>query len=371
VGNDRVRIGVVGLGHWFQRLAVGLSGSEIAITKAVGKKPYLERKAQLNALGIAESNYYISLPDGSIPDAFFEDIDVVYISSPNKFHYTQAVQALNNGKFAIIEKTLATNEDDFNKIIDFIVKNGHQRKTYLHLHYLHKQLTLKMDAILSRLVNQYGKVQKVSATFVESCNEEDKHRLWVLSMEEGGIFMDWIHPFEILFYGAMADSVKLSDADMLIINREYSDEDPSAVDAMAKANGKYFEKDADVSIKVGKGAKEDMKCVRFCFKDDVFAEFNYIHSYLEFGSQNRGSWRLVNNKDDKMEILESESPTGPNTSEIFAKEIVAFCDGEKVGMPIGEIRRLFQPQWDFQRLMEGKRPTLVPLVPFAGREQRF
>lgn len=354
-------MGVIGLGHWFQRLVVGLSGSEITITKALGRKSYSERKDQLDALGIKESNYYVSLPNGTIPGAFFEDIDVVYISDPNKFHYIQAMQALKNGKFAIIEKTLATNEDEFNKIIDFIVKNCYQQKVYLHLHYIHKQLTLKMDGILSRLVNKYGKVQKVSATFLESHNEEDMHRLWVLSMDEGGIFMDWIHPFEILFYGAMADSVKLSDANMLIINREYSDEDPSAVDALAKANGNYFEKDTEIAIRVGKGSKEDLKCVRFYFKDSIFAEFNYIHSYLEFGSQNRGTWRLVNNKGNKMEMLESDAPTGPNTSEIFAKEIVAFCDGEKVGLTISEIRRLFKPQWDFQRLMEGRQPTLTLL----------
>jgi predicted dehydrogenase len=370
VGDSGVKIGVVGLGHWFRRLAAGLSGSNIKVSKAVGRKSYLERKEQLDALGISESNYYLSLPNGAIPEAFFDGLDIVYISSPNRFHYAQAMQSLKKGKFTIVEKTLATNWKDFNDIVEFIVKNGYQRKTYLHLHYLHKQLTMRMNSILSRLVNEHGKVQKVSATFLESCNEEDRKRLWVLSMEEGGIFMDWIHPFEILFHGAMAESVQLCEANMLIINSEYSKVDPSAVDALAKANGKYFEKDAKVAIRVGKGAKEDLKSVRFYFKDNVFAEFNYVHTHLETCSQNRGMWRLVSSKDNVETTLESETPTGLNTSEIFAEDILAFCDGEKVGLTVGEIRRLFQPQWDYQQLIRGRRPTLVPTLPFANGEPR-
>jgi hypothetical protein len=363
VENSGIKIGVIGLGHWFQRLVVGLSGSGITITKAAGRKSYNERKGQLGALGIEKPNYFVRLPDGTIPEPFFEDIAAVYISSPNRYHYLQLMQAIKHEKFTIVEKTLATNEDMFNRITDFIVRNGHQRRIYLHLHYMHKQLTLQMDAILSNLVNRYGKIQKVSATFLESHNEEDMHRLWVLSMDEGGIFMDWIHPFEILFYGAMADSVKLYDANTLIIDRGYSDVDPSVVDALAKVNGKYFEQDTDAAIRVGKGAKEDMKCIKFYFRGGLYAEFDYIHSFQEFSSQNRGTWRLVRMRDNIVELLESGAPTGPNTSEIFAKEIVAFCHGEEVGLSIDEIKQLFQPQWDFQRLIKGKQPIFVPVLP--------
>lgn len=41
-----------------------------------------------------------------------EDVDVVYIASPNKFHAAQALQALEHGKHVIVEKPAATRAAD-------------------------------------------------------------------------------------------------------------------------------------------------------------------------------------------------------------------------------------------------------------------
>ncbi len=357
------KIGVIGLGHWFNRLAEGLSDSAITVSKAMGRKSFSERADQLRALGINESNYYIGNPNGSIPKEFFNGIDAVYISSPNSRHYIEAMETLESGKYAIVEKTLATNEEDFNSIMAMIERKGYSAKTYLHLHYIHKQLTMKMDGILTRLAGRYGKVQAVSAAFLEKYTEEDGHRKWIFSMREGGIFMDWIHPYEILFHGAKADSVKLSDANPLIINSKFGSEDPSGIDATVTVNGSLFEKDAIAAIRVGKGADTDLKRFRFYFKGGIFAEFNFLNSNAEFSSPGRGTWSVVANGSGRREVLESGEPSGPDTSQLFASDIIEFCSGGKrVGLSTDEIRRLYQPQWDFQKMIKRKKPSADPKI---------
>jgi hypothetical protein len=356
LASKRPKIGVIGLGHWFERLSEGLSGSAISVTKAMGRKSFEERAERLAALGVTKSNYYTGFPDGTIPEDFFHDVEAVYVSSPNSLHYRQTIQTLEKSKYAIVEKTLATNEHDFNEIINFIRKNDYERMLYLHLHYLHKQLTLNMSGILADAVKDYGKVKGVSATFLEGYKEADKRRQWIFSMEEGGIFMDWMHPYEVLFYGSKAESAKLLDASLFVMNKDYGEKYPSGVEALSEVNGEYFEKDASAEIRIGKGSTEDVKRARFYFDDNISAEFNFLNSEEEFGSDKRGSWRLVRKKEGKTEVLKSDEPKGPDTSEIFASEIIELCNGKKVGLTVDEIKKLYGPQWDFQRLIGDKTP---------------
>lgn len=211
---------------WFDRLSAGLSGSNIRISKAMGMKSFAERAERLAGLGIGSDSYYRGAHDGSIPKAFFDGLDAVYISSPNSMHYRQAMQTLEHGKYAIVEKTLATNEREFNSLIDRVSADGLDRLLYLHLHYIHKQMTLAMDGILSRATSEYGAVTGMAATFLEEYRESDRHRKWLFSMAEGGIFMDWIHPYEVVFNGAMAESAKLVDAQLFALNSGYGTQDP-------------------------------------------------------------------------------------------------------------------------------------------------
>jgi len=351
-------IGVIGLGHWFERLSEGLSDSTIVISKAMGRKSFEERMGQLTALGVSRENYYIGSADGVIPEEFFEGLDAIYVSSPNSLHCRQTMQILERGRYAVVEKTLATNEPDFNEIMRFLEKDSYEPRTYLHVHYIHKQLTMNMGGILGDLIKDYGKVKGVSATFLESYCEADVHRQWIFSKSEGGVFMDWIHPYEILFNGARVKSSKLLDARFYIMNDGYCKDNPSGVEALSVVNGEFFEENARATIRVGKGSTEDVKRVRFYFDDDVFAEFNFLSSEKEFVSDRRGSWKLIRKRRDDYEVLKYVEPSGPNPSQIFASDIIKLCNGQNVGLTIAEIKRLYAPQWEFQRYMCEKTPIV-------------
>ncbi|GGM29067.1 putative oxidoreductase YulF [Paraliobacillus quinghaiensis] len=59
-------------------------------------------------------------------DAFFasDQIDAVYIASPNAIHAEQAIQAMNNGKHVIVEKAIASNTTEVKALIEAAQANG-------------------------------------------------------------------------------------------------------------------------------------------------------------------------------------------------------------------------------------------------------
>lgn len=344
--DGNVRMGVIGLGHWFERLEKGLANGSIRISKAMGTKRFEERAEQLARLGIGRDGYFIGGSDGTIPEGFFDGIDAVYVSSPNSLHYRQTVQSLEKGKFVVVEKTLATNETDFGSVTGMIGSGGYSNRMYLHLHYLHKQLTLAMDGMLSEFGRDHGRVSRLAATFIEPYSESDRHRKWLFSRGEGGIFMDWIHPYEVIFHGAGAESLRLDGIGLFVLNSAYG-ADPSGVEARAAVSGRHFAADASAVIRVGKGASTGMKRVRAYLEDGSYADFDFANNEDEFGSGRRGSWALYGG--DGSQIGHGR-PAGPDTSEIFARDIVELCRGNNAGLTLQEIRRLYEPQWEFQRM---------------------
>lgn len=344
------------MGHWFERLYSGLSKSQVNISKAMGTKEFEYRAAQLSKMGITKDNYYVGTRDGAIPERFFDNIDAVYISSPNSLHFTQTMQSLRKGKYAIVEKALATNERDFRNVLRYIAKSGIEKRVYLHLHYMHKQLVLAMPGILAGLTKEYGRIRSASGTFFEKISESDKRRKWLFSMSEGGLFMDWIHPYEVLFYGALAKQVKLDKANLFIMDKDFGS-DASGIETVSSIKGKYFASGAMGSMRIAKGAKESIKSVVFGFDDGIRAEFIFLSSEEEFGTGKRGTFRLLQNKAGKEIGIRKYEASGPDTSEIFAKDIESLCcDGPNPGLSMDEIKKLYGPQWEFQRITNGVTP---------------
>lgn len=342
------RLGVIGLGQWFEHLSASFAKERIAVVKAAGRKSFHERERRLSELGIPEGNYYIGSADGHIPDSFFDGIDCAYVASPNSMHGAQAMQALGSGRRTVVEKTLATNETDFRRVMDFIARERLADSVYMHLHYLHKQLTIAMDGILSGIVAEHGKAKAVGATFFERYSQEDSGRKWLFSAREGGIFMDWIHPYEVLFHGAMADEVTLTGVSPVVMNRGYGTSDPSGAEAIAAISGRHFAGGAKAAVRVGKGARSGMRRLRFYF-DDAIADFDFP-GWKEEVEGRRGRWTL-SGTDGRQ--LSSGEPSGPDTAELLAKDIVSLCNGSNNGITMKELERLYAPQWDYQRRVGG------------------
>ncbi len=346
------KLGAVGFGHWFERLYAGMTKTEqIRLVKVAGVSK-LERKAdRLKLVGISKDNYYKMDPDAPLPKEFLDGLDIVHISDPNKYHARQTIQSLEEGKITITEKTLGVNKEEFYSVVRYIKENKLENKVYLHLHYLHKLLTVELENIIKRFEEEHGKIVGVSATFFESVREEDKRRsTWLFSMESGGLFMDWIHPFEILYRGAGASSVKLEGIDLYAINGDYDIENPTGIEARVAIEGRHFAEGAVGSIRIAKGALIDKKAVRFYLESGAHIELDYIDSDREATTGMRGCWTLAK---DGVDII-TECPRGPDTSEFLIEDILKLSRGEPAGFGIDYMEKIFETQWQYQDIYKEK-----------------
>ncbi len=350
--SDKVyNLGAVGLGHWFDRLHAGMKkANRIMITKAVGTSPIESKLTLLARFGIPTANYYQADKYGHIPEQFYNGIDIVHISDPNQFHAMQSIDALERQKYVVVEKTIATNENDFNSTIKYLIDNKQENNLYLHLHYLHKLLTMELNHLLEKLSQHNGKINKIESVFFEEENDEDFRRSkWLFAPESGGLFMDWIHPFEVILNGARADSVKLDNIKQYVINESYTTIYPTGIESKIIVNGRHFIKDTKWTSKIGKGVKDGQqkKTVHLYFESGNILELNYKNSEKEFSSTERGTWNLY---DKNNNIIAKGSPSGMTASELLVSDILELCNGKGPMLKINEIKKLFQPQWDYQKM---------------------
>jgi predicted dehydrogenase len=343
-------MGIIGIGHWFERLYEGILKSEaITLKHAASASGYELKKEQLKRIGISEEDYYRIDGSNPIPSAFFNGIDVVHISDPNEFHAEQTLQSLSNGKVTITEKTFGINRAEFEKVASYISKNKLENKAYLHLHYAHKLLTIYLPDMLEKFVNRYGKIVSSSATFFEAAPQEvHKRRLWLFSPNNGGLFMDWIHPFEVYYKGASATEMRITEATNYSVDHSYGTEHPTGVHAVISLKGNYFAHGAAAHIRIAKGIRPEYQkeMMRFIFEGDQCLDLSFMHSEVEFITNQRGMWELRDVVDGK--VIDSACPRGPTSSDILVNDMVALCSGVNQGFSMADLKAIFDPQWQYQ-----------------------
>lgn len=348
---QQYNLGAVGLGHWFTRLYTGVSSNKsIRLLKAASTSGYEKKKEQLSQLGITKESYYPVASGEELPHDFFNDLNIVQISNPNQFHAQHTMQSLAFDKVTITEKTLGVNRQEFSNVLNYARDNSMEGKLYLHLHYLHKLLVLNLPGLLQKVTKKEGMITSSTATFFEAVSKEDRRRSgWLFSMESGGLFMDWIHPFEVYLKGAMAGTMDLTDAQNFVVNADYDPKNPTGVQAEVALAGKLFEDGATATIRIAKGVEEKqaMKMMRFNMESGSYLVLDFLDSEAEFTSKKRGGWQLYS-KDGR--LLESGTPTGSTSSEILVDDILAMCGGERRGLTTHEMQKIFEPQWTYQEL---------------------
>lgn len=346
-------MGVVGIGHWFKRLQGGLeSVGGIKVVKALGTKPY-ESKAQVfEELGIGRDDYYTVGTDGLMPAGFFDGIDLVHISNPNEFHASQIKQSLSKGKKAIVEKTYATNKKEFEEIKRYLKEGVLENSIYLHLHYLHKLPTIRLRKSIKELVAKHGRITGITATFFEKTDEEDARRAkWLLDMKSGGLFMDWVHPFEVAYHATGASFGKIGKLSLYAVNESYDTVNPSGVMAEVALKGKRFAEGARIKVNVAKGTdpKYAGKSMLFTFESGAYVRLGYIGSESE-SKENRGEFETGMMANGSRKAESTITLPGKSSSEIFVKEIIRLCRGKRTGLGVGQISKVFKPQWEYQKL---------------------
>lgn len=348
-------MGVVGIGHWFKRLEAGLQTvGGIKVTKALGTKPYEQKVEMLRSLGITPDSYYVIGSDGTIPAPFFDGIEVVHISNPNEVHASQTMQSLSKGKKVVVEKSYAVNKREFDTFRKFVKEGGYDKSMYLHLHYLHKLPALMLKRSMKELIAKHGKITGIEATFFEKTDEEDTRRAgWLLEMKSGGLFMDWVHPFEVAYAASGTGFGKISDLKIYMTNSAYSEKDPSGVYAEVGLKGSKIAGGATIRVNIAKGVdpKYAKKSMVFKFEDGAYARLVFIGSGEE-SKENRGSFELGKVVGGRLVSESSEVTFGRASSEYFVKEIIKLCNGKRAGLSIGQISKVFRPQWDYQKTVQ-------------------
>ena len=113
-----VRFGIIGT-NWITEKFV-TAASEVEGFKLAAVYSRTEDKAKQFA-----SKFSVQLTYTNIDEFFASDqIDAVYIASPNAIHAEQAIQAMNNGKHVIVEKAIASNSTEVKALIEAAQENG-------------------------------------------------------------------------------------------------------------------------------------------------------------------------------------------------------------------------------------------------------
>ncbi len=105
-----MKIGIIGLGnHAVNRVMPALAEAGIEIGGITTKN---EEKGKLISERFSTTYYR------TFDDMLHEDIDSVYISSPNFLHYTHAMKSLNHGKHVLVEKQMTLRSSEARELID-------------------------------------------------------------------------------------------------------------------------------------------------------------------------------------------------------------------------------------------------------------
>ena len=112
-----------------------------------------------------------------------ENIDAVTIASPNYLHVSMTIDALNSGKYVLVEKPMATSLEDAQRMIDAAKANGKVLVVSYHF-----QFVPEVQYFLQRK-EDYGKIKSFETFF--TCLI-DPLRAWLYKKDEsgGGVWTD-------------------------------------------------------------------------------------------------------------------------------------------------------------------------------------
>ena len=170
----KIRWGILGTGTIAHKFASDLKFVENAKLFAVSSR-------SLENANIFAEEFNLPLSFGSYEElAQCDEIDIVYIATPNNLHHPNTLLCLNNGRAVLCEKPFALNEKQALEMIDL----AHQKNLFL------------MDALWTKFLPHYqkmmeivksgilGDIKIVLANFGFRANAEPNSRL--LNPELGG-----------------------------------------------------------------------------------------------------------------------------------------------------------------------------------------
>ena len=97
-----------------------------------------------------------------------EDVDAVYIASPNSLHYEQAALMLSHGKHVLCEKTITSNEAELKELIRIA---GENRAVLMEaMRSVHEEGFLRLREVLPMV----GTIRRASFQYAKYSSRYDK-----------------------------------------------------------------------------------------------------------------------------------------------------------------------------------------------------
>jgi predicted dehydrogenase len=354
----KYKLGGIGAGgHWYGRLHEFLK-DRVELEKAVGITRFEDKRAILESYGLTKDRYFQVVVGASLPDAFFEGIDVVHVASHNQFHEHQTRDCLEHEKVVVVEKTLAISEEATETLLRSVRRNGHEGRVTPHVHYLDKALTLTWkNELWSRALRDSGRLVRATGTFIEDVSEEDLRRQWLFKPENGGIFMDWIHPSAMLAHVAGAHFAECLEATGYVVNPAYDPSNPTGVEARFALTGKDLAPGCTATIRVGKGFPPGVrfKKMRLEFERGGALDLTFLDTETEIETGRKGTWVW-----DLEGQVEKGRATGPSSYELLVEEMVMMLEGKGSPLSLDEIREIFRPVWITLAALKGREVVREP-----------
>lgn len=175
---QKVRWGIVGLGEIANDFAQSFK-SEQAELLAVGSRTL--DKAQLFA-----NKYNIPKAYGSYEELYMdEEIDIIYLATPNSYHAQNMKDILNAGKHILCEKAITMNKKELDEVLTLASKKGlivAEAMTIFHMP-LYKEIKRRIDA------GEFGKL-KLATAYFGSLKEDDPTNRFFNPDLGGGALLD-------------------------------------------------------------------------------------------------------------------------------------------------------------------------------------
>jgi scyllo-inositol 2-dehydrogenase (NADP+) len=175
-----------------------------------------------------------------------EEIDAIYIASPNSLHAEQAIFLMNHGKHVLCEKPLASNEKEVKAMIEAARRNG------VVLMEAMKTTLLPNFQVIRQHLHKLGKIRRYFASYCQYSSRYDAYKQGTVLNAfnpafSNGALMDigvyCIYPMVVLFgkpNRLQASSLKLEsgvDGEGTII---FTYEDMDAVVMYSKITNSYL-----------------------------------------------------------------------------------------------------------------------------------
>lgn len=185
---NQLRWGFLGTG-WIANVLANDFAAIGRKVSAVGSRSLDTAKTFADAHGI-ESHF------GSYEElCTCDEVDVVYVATPNPFHLEHAKLALANGKHVLLEKPAALNEKQVQEILDAAKTANRFLMEAMWSRFTPSQRSLK--ALVQ--AGEIGEVVHISAEYSENKLPPEAHeRLWNLALGGGALLDLGIYPLAMI-----------------------------------------------------------------------------------------------------------------------------------------------------------------------------